>query len=270
MFLTAQRVAQGREQGVNAFLYLHNRDISDEDPVALLDAPPGTLQVQMEELPSGGNRIRSFLDLVVPDQATRASIEALLDLFDHRKAPASFPWVLRFGTAAARLHMDMALATVWQEEVEALVELTRACVLSYPGLRVTPRYARGPGMLDPMERDLCTEAATRRDAEPVLSLMRQLARARRLAELGEVIRLSVTARGDARIGSFLAEHVPAILSNYYLPTHGPDLFNRFIEWGLEHPEWAAEVKKAAVSGDGVTLAEYVDRLLRDASGAERS
>ncbi len=262
MFLTAHRVVHGTDHGINAYLYWHGRDISGEDPATLLDAPPGVLQLRLIGLPPPGNVVRSFVDIVLPDQSTRVQIEAILDLLDHAKQPEAFPAVWRFGFAAARANMELRLAPIWQEEVAELVGVARACILSYPNLRVTPRYGRRPGKLDGDERALCLDAAARRDTEAVLSFMRQLARARRLAEITDAIQIYSAARGDARVVSFLIDHVPALFSNYYMPTHGSDVFERFVEWGISDPRWADRLRSAAEKG-GMVLAQEASRILAE-------
>jgi hypothetical protein len=231
--------------------------------VRLLDTDPGPLQHKLVELEPGGNRVRSFLDAVVPDQSTRFQVQAILDILEHQREPAAFPVVLRFGTTAVRIHMDAPLAAVWRDEISALVEVARACVLSYPGLRVTPRYTTKPGDLDANERSICETAAAQRDTEAVLSLMRQFGRARRIYEIAEVIQLYASLRMDPRVSGFLEDRVPGIFSNDCMPTYGPDVYERFVEWGIANPDWGLEMVAALRLGGSSGLAEYVKRLIRN-------
>lgn len=262
MHLTAQRVGHGALQGVNAFLYGHGRDISGEDPVALLEGDPGTLLLRMVEVEPGGNPVRSYLDVVFPDQATRPQIEAILDRIAHIDQPDRFPTVLRLGPAAAQVNMELRLVPVWRDELAELGEVARACVLSFPGLRVTPLYARRPGELDDAERATVLDAAARKDTETVLSLMRQLARARRLAEIAEVIRLYAEARRDPRLRGGLASFVSGIVAHHYVPTYGPDVFERFVEWGLQNPGWGDALNAAALRGGEALDAAARGMILR--------
>jgi hypothetical protein len=93
-----------------------------------------------------------------------------------------------------------------------------------------PHVHRRPGALDEEEGALCVDAARRKETETVLSLMRQLARARRLAEIPEVIRLYTDERRDPRLREGLASFVSGIVVNNYVTTYGTDVFERFVEW----------------------------------------
>lgn len=258
MLLTAQRVASGEKQGVNAFLYWHGRDILADDPFTLLDADPGTLQLRMVELDPGGNRVRSYLDLVIADQATRSQVEAALDVLEHAARPDVVPAFIHAGGGAARISMDAGLAPIWQEEVAELVGVARACVLSFPDLRVTPRYSRAAGSLDDGERSICWDAGQRSDTDAVLALIRQLLRARRASEVAEAVRVYADSRGDPRVRAFLADHVPALFSAYYATTFGPVVFERFVNRGLDHPGWGHALREAVANADG----DAVDREAR--------
>lgn len=258
MLLTAQRVTSGEKQGVNAFLYWHGRDILADDPFLLLDADPGTLQLRMVELDPGGNRVRSYLDVVIPDQATRAQVEAALDVLERAPRPDAVPALIHVGGGAARISMDAGLAPIWQEEVAELVGVARACVLSFPDLRVTPRYSRSAGSLDEGERAICREAGGRGDTEAVLALMRQLLRARRASELAEAVEVYAESRGDPRVRTFLADHVPALFSAHYVPTFGSVAFEQFVNRGLDNPGWGRALRDAVANADG----DAVDREAR--------
>ena len=261
MLLTAQRVTDGQRQGVNAFLYWHGRDILADDPFALLDADPGTLQLRMVELDPGGNRVRSYLDLVIADQATRAQVEVALDILQRAPRPDAVPALVHAGGGAARISMDAGLAPIWQEEVAELVQVARACVLSFPDLRVTPRYSRSAGDLDDGERAICQEAGARGDTETVLDLMRQLLRARRATELAEAVQLYADSRGDSRVRAFLADHVPALFSAHYVSTFGPVVFERFVNHGLDNPGWGQALREAVANADGAAIDRQARRLV---------
>jgi hypothetical protein len=134
-------------------------------------------------------------------------------------------------------------------------------VLSFPGLRVTPRYAREPGELEQGERRLCSDAAARKDTEAVLALMRQLARARRLGAVGEAIRVYADGRGDERVRVFLADHVAGIFSNHLVPTFGSEVYERFVEWGLANPRWGDALRAAALAEDDAALDDAGRRMI---------
>lgn len=261
MRITAQRVVRADDEGINAFVYWHGRDI-EADPVALLDRDEGTLQVRLIEVEPGGNRVRSYLDIVVPDQATVPQIDAVLDSFLHVPVPAALPATWRKGSAVARFACDEALAPVWERELGELLELARAAVHSLPSVRAVPRYGSTPGALDPLETAMVEDAARRKDVESILSLLRQLARARRLPEMMEAIERYATAVGDPRVRVFLGNLVPALLTHNYVPTLGMEAFERFVEWSLATPGWAEPIALAAQHGDRAEFARQLDALAK--------
>lgn len=262
MRITAQRVARGPDEGINAFVYWHGRDIHADDLMPLLDRDEGTLQVRLIEVEPGGNRVRSYLDVVVPDQATVPQIDAVLDSFLHVPVPGALPAVWRKGPAVARFACDEALAPVWARELGELLELAGAAVHSLPSVRAVPRYGTTPGALDPIETAMVEDAARRKDVEAVLSLLRQLARARRLPEMVETIDRYATTVGDPRLRAFLGGLVPGLLTNNYVPTLGMEAFERFVEWSLATPGWAEPIAGAAERGDRAEFARQLDELAR--------
>lgn len=249
MRITAQRVVRGTDEGINAFVYWHGRDIETDDPAAQLDRDDGTLQVRLIEVEPGGNRVRSYVDVVVPDQATVPQIDAVLDSFLHVPVPSALPATWRKGSAVARFACDEALAPVWRRELGELLELAGAAVHSLPSVRAVPRYGTTPGALDPLETAMIEDAARRKDVELILSLLRQLARARRLPEMVEAIDRYAGGVGDQRVRVFLADLVPGILTNNYVPTLGMEAFEHFVEWSLGTPGWAKPIAEAVIMGD---------------------
>ncbi|WP_437663871.1 hypothetical protein [Sorangium sp. So ce1182] len=101
MYLTAQRVASAAppREGINAFLSLHGEEgaaaIDWDSPRVELVAEelPGVLLLRECDLRPGGNRVRSFLDVVVRDQVDRAHVQVALDEFHRRLASARLPYV---------------------------------------------------------------------------------------------------------------------------------------------------------------------------------
>lgn len=249
MRITAQRVARSSNEGINAFVYWHGRDIGADHPVARLDREEGTLQVRLIEVKPGGNRVRSYLDVIVPDQATVPQVDAALDSFLHVPIPTALPATWRKGAAAARFACDESLAPVWGRELAELVELAQTALHSLPSVRAVPRYGSTPGTLDPLETAMVGDAALRGDVEPILSLLRQLARARRLPEMVEAIDRYATSVGAPRLRAFLGGQVPGLLSNNYFPTLGLEAFERFVEWSLARPSWAEPLARAAGAGN---------------------
>ena len=93
--------------------------------------------------------------------------------------------------------------------------------------------------------------------------MRQFGRARRIYEIAEVIQLYASLRMDPRVSGFLEDRVPGIFSNDCMPTYGPDVYERFVEWGIANPDWGLEMVAALRLGGSSGLAEYVKRLIRN-------
>jgi hypothetical protein len=87
MFLTAQRVLSPatRQRGVNVYQYLHGSHPWTRVPDRFLpDVNPGELVAQWIELPPGGNRIVSFLDVVAPDHIGAVELQQRLTSLKHR------------------------------------------------------------------------------------------------------------------------------------------------------------------------------------------
>ncbi|MGK3993772.1 hypothetical protein [Sorangium sp. So ce1024] len=101
MYLTAQRVVSAAppREGINAFLSLHGEEeaaaINWDSPRVELVAEelPGVLVYRDCDLRPGGNRVRSFLDVAVRDQADCARVQAALDEFRRRLASTALPFV---------------------------------------------------------------------------------------------------------------------------------------------------------------------------------
>lgn len=127
MYLTALRVLQPATGagGVNAFHYAH--DTTDwislpHDP----DEKPGRLVNQNVQVPVGGNRMRSYLDLIAPDDAPWEEIrQGLLQfVLDHDEEP--MPWSGRAGRTRFWIGMEQALAQNWSEELAVLWRAVKA------------------------------------------------------------------------------------------------------------------------------------------------
>jgi hypothetical protein len=79
MYATAHRVRspQGVE-GVNAFLHKHGPDFSwPSEPWRLPEENPGRIVIQKVAIEPGGNNVRSYLDVIAPDDVEASDIEAV-------------------------------------------------------------------------------------------------------------------------------------------------------------------------------------------------
>ena len=67
MYTTAHRVQRGESEGINRFLHLHGEDFCwPKDASSLPEAAPGEEKRAEVELLPGGNRVRSYLDVLAP------------------------------------------------------------------------------------------------------------------------------------------------------------------------------------------------------------
>ncbi|XXT24339.1 hypothetical protein WME94_22655 [Sorangium sp. So ce429] len=128
MYLTAQRVVSAAppREGINAFFSLHGEErgaaIDWDSPRVELVAEelPGVLFFRDCELPPGGNRVRSFLDVAVHDHADRAHVEAALDEFRRRLASAPLPFVDVIDGVGIRFSAEPSLEPVRLDECRLL------------------------------------------------------------------------------------------------------------------------------------------------------
>src|SRR5436190_1852344 len=95
VYLTAHHVVspETQREGVNTFLYLHVGQQWEQ--LAPLDVPhqnPGALQAQSISLAPPGNRIRSYLDIVAPDDVRWEDVHVGLMEFIGRCQSGPLPW----------------------------------------------------------------------------------------------------------------------------------------------------------------------------------
>ncbi len=85
MYATAHRVfredeKEGIKHGINAFLHLHGPEFAwPEDPWKLPETHPGRVLGQKVELEPGGNKVRSYLDILAPDGTPWEEVRAAVD-----------------------------------------------------------------------------------------------------------------------------------------------------------------------------------------------
>lgn len=129
MYVTAQRVrTQLLEEGINAYLYLHGSYPRSEPPEP--DENPGNLTNMLLTVDAvGGNHVRSYLDIVGPDDVVWPAIKLLLLQFVATMWLTPFPWRRVVGPCLFRVGMELPLARSWQKEVDLLY---RACVTVHP------------------------------------------------------------------------------------------------------------------------------------------
>lgn len=126
MILTAQRVrAPSGAEGVNSFHYQHNDSLLAlhwaDEPAALIDAPV-TLTGLKLGVPTEGNRVQSYVDLVVPpdvrlDEVTD-TLRAIVALPDCPRGVVNVP-----GTrCAVGVWVQPMLLPAWRREFLGLAQ----------------------------------------------------------------------------------------------------------------------------------------------------
>ena len=145
MLLTAHRVVHPdtHDEGINSFFYRHGPCVWDSlpPPEVFSGENPGELFESHVEIPPPGNRVRSFLDVVAPDETTEHEIRRAVGIFLERSHAAPLPWEGVVGRCLFRIGMESELAAAWRQEVASLYrKLTdlRAHVHQGAGL---PRWA---------------------------------------------------------------------------------------------------------------------------------
>lgn len=121
MRLVAQRVRSPstHREGINAFCYLHGPVTWLDDPPA--DLPGGVLMNARAEVPPPGNRVRSYLEIVAPDETPshvmEREVEDSIDLLENQP----FPLRLQSGDTTFQFDVESALAPAWRQEMRALL-----------------------------------------------------------------------------------------------------------------------------------------------------
>jgi len=124
MYLAAHRVVSpvtGAE-GINAFAYGHGPYVWRGAPPFTPEENPGTLfesSIEPQVAPPG-NRVRSYLDLLTPDETPRITVERALQHLVGSPPPAGLPAMAVVGPCWFRFSMEERLAPTWREELVAL------------------------------------------------------------------------------------------------------------------------------------------------------
>lgn len=128
MYLTSHHVCapSSGEEGVNTFLYLHGPLAWEHPPAEIPDENPGSLAAQSISVPPPGNRVRSYLDIVVPDDARWDEIRVGLMDFVGQSQPRPLPWTGISGRCFFRLGMELGLAQQWHKELAVLYRASQA------------------------------------------------------------------------------------------------------------------------------------------------
>lgn len=126
MKLIAQRVVRPSDHasGINAYCYLHPGAVWLDDPQE--DLGRGILANRIVEVPPGGNRVRSYLEVTTPDGTSNGAITAaVLSGADLLAASGrELPWQLAHGETRFTFNLELALAEHWLMELKILLGYT--------------------------------------------------------------------------------------------------------------------------------------------------
>jgi len=120
MILTAQHVRSSTgAEGINAFCRLHGlhewRDPPPEDLAA------GVLVNQAISIPLGGNHVRSYLDVMAPDETPTQEIRQAVVQFINRSRGRTLPWAETIGRCTFRFGVEFGLYESWAIEFRRLL-----------------------------------------------------------------------------------------------------------------------------------------------------
>lgn len=134
MYLTSHHVLapETQNEGINAFLYSHGPMTWEMPPPDIPDQNPGKLVAQSISIRPPGNNVRSYLDIVAPDEARWEEVRTALMDFVGRSQGSQLPWVGRSGRCFFRLGMEIGLAREWQKELAVLYRSAQALRLATP------------------------------------------------------------------------------------------------------------------------------------------
>lgn len=136
MYLTSHHVVSpsSEREGVNTFLYLHGPHIWTARPPEIPDQNPGTLTAQSISIRPPGNRVRSYLDIIAPDETRWEEVRVGLMDFVGNYQRSALPWAGQSGRCFFQLGMESGLANHWQKELAVLYRASQALRLANPSL----------------------------------------------------------------------------------------------------------------------------------------
>jgi hypothetical protein len=78
------------------------------------------------EVPPGGNRVRSYLDIIMPDEVMWAEARRSFITFLSKAQGSDFPWEGVSGRCTFRVGLEQRLAANWQHEIAQLLRAAEA------------------------------------------------------------------------------------------------------------------------------------------------
>jgi hypothetical protein len=129
MYVTAHRVVSPTSsvEGINSFLYMHGPYTwQGLPPTDMPESNPGSLVAKQIAVPPPGNRVRSYLDVVAPDEAPWAEVRQSFIRFMAEAQRESFPWKGVEGCCLFRIGLEVGLAAEWRREIAFLFRAAEA------------------------------------------------------------------------------------------------------------------------------------------------
>lgn len=119
MYLTAHRVVSPTgNEGIHAFYRTHGESWRGLDTD--VETAPSQLVRARRELEPGGNRVRSYLDIIAPDLISPSSIITDFETWIRGEAPVQFPCQFHAMNSVVRMGVERALAASWRGEAQRL------------------------------------------------------------------------------------------------------------------------------------------------------
>ena len=119
MILTAQHVrSRSGAEGDNAFCRLHGPYEWTAPPE---DLASGELVNREISVPPGGNSVRSYLDIITPDETSTHEIRNAVVQFLNQSQGQPFPWIGSVGRCTFRFGLELGLYNKWSAEFHRLL-----------------------------------------------------------------------------------------------------------------------------------------------------
>jgi len=132
MYATAHLVRSRGEEGINAFLHLHDEGFAwPSDPSALPETAPGRIVLRHVDLRPGGNEVRAYLDVLAPDGTSRHAIELALEALVKDVWERRNPTVFSHGPVTIRFGVEAGLDLLREEQLATLSSSVRSVLDAY-------------------------------------------------------------------------------------------------------------------------------------------
>lgn len=129
MYLTAQRVvSRDGRTGINVFFHLHKYSnppklINDSDVISVAESNTGELVKERCNITPGGNRVKSYLDIVASDEIDEQELITALNSFRSDIVEEKMGPILRIiGKVGLRFNAEFGLYDTIVDEYKELKE----------------------------------------------------------------------------------------------------------------------------------------------------